>query len=81
MEPITCGMTLADAVAAYFFWLWSGRPWDINGLRTFFFERKLEKLLKKKSVDYQKYLMLLRTKQEILKKIHADNWLPLISIK
>jgi len=23
MEPITCGMTLGDAICSYFFWVWS----------------------------------------------------------
>jgi hypothetical protein len=29
MEPITCGMTLGDAVLAYLFWIWSKRPYSI----------------------------------------------------
>jgi len=48
MEPITCAFTLFDAIAAYWFWCWSGKPWDVNGLREHFFDRRLKKLLKKK---------------------------------
>jgi len=33
MEPITCGMTLGDAVAGYFFWIWSGKPYTLYGLK------------------------------------------------
>ena len=33
MEPITCGMTLLDSVFAYSFWLWAGKPWDLDGLK------------------------------------------------
>jgi hypothetical protein len=40
MEPITCGMTLGDAVLAYFFWVWTKKPYSLQGLRDFFFERK-----------------------------------------
>jgi len=29
MEPITCGMTLGDAICSYFFWVWAKRPYTI----------------------------------------------------
>jgi len=29
MEPITCAMTLGDAICAYFFWIWSKKPYSI----------------------------------------------------
>jgi len=56
MEPITCGMTLGDAVMAYFFWIWSKRPYSLEGLRYFFYERKKNKLIKRFGVDYVTYL-------------------------
>lgn len=56
MEPITCGMTLGDAICAYFFWIWSKRPYSMLGLQDFFFERKKKKLIKKRNLDYDNFL-------------------------
>jgi hypothetical protein len=56
MEPITCGMTLGDSVLAYLFWIWSKRPYSMEGLSDFFFERKKKKLIKKYNVDYDNFL-------------------------
>ena len=55
MEPITCGMTLGDAICAYFFWIWSKKPYSINGVRDFFYERKKNKLIKKLNLDYENF--------------------------
>ena len=62
MEPITCGMTLGDSICAYFFWVWSKRPYSLDGLREHFFERKKAKLIKKQSVDYENFI---RTEEAI----------------
>ncbi len=62
MEPITCGMTMGDSVVAYLFWMWSKQPYSLNGIRNFFFERKKNKLIKKKLLDYDNYL---KTEQAI----------------
>lgn len=56
MEPITCGMTLGDAICAYLFWIWSKRPYSIEGLREFFFERKKQRLIKRYGMDYENFL-------------------------
>ena len=56
MEPITCGMTLGDAVCSYFFWIWSKRPYSLEGLGEFFYERKKKKLIKKLGLDYENFL-------------------------
>ena len=56
MEPITCAMTLGDAICAYFFWIWSKKPYSIAGLREFFFERKKKKLIKKYKLDFQNFV-------------------------
>ena len=56
MEPITCGMTLGDAICSYFFWVWAKRPYTIQGLKDFFYERKKRKLMKKHNLDYDNYL-------------------------
>ena len=53
MEPITCGMTLGDACMSYFFWIWSKRPYNLEGLGNFFYERKKKKLIKKYGLDYE----------------------------
>lgn len=55
MEPITCGMTLMDAIFSYSFWLWSGKPWDLDGLKKNAFDRKMKRLLKKHNMDYFHY--------------------------
>ena len=51
MEPITCGMTLTDAIFSYAFWLWSGKPWDLAGIKRNANTRKLKKLLRKHNMD------------------------------
>lgn len=72
MEPITCAMTLADAGIAYSFWVWSGKPYDIDGLKSFYFERKLKKLLKRENIDYFVYKSLKQRKAEILEKLKQN---------
>ena len=37
MEPITAMVTLSDAICAYMFWLWAGRPWSVDSIKMFFF--------------------------------------------
>lgn len=56
MEPITCAMTLGDAIAAYFFWIWAKRPYSLEGLKDFFLTRKRNRLIKKHSVDYDNFV-------------------------
>mmetsp|Transcript_35316 Transcript_35316/g.26330 ORF Transcript_35316/g.26330 Transcript_35316/m.26330 type:complete len:89 (-) Transcript_35316:40-306(-) len=53
MEPITCGMTLGDAVCSYLFWVWSKRPYSIQGLSDFFFERSKQKHIRKNKLDFE----------------------------
>jgi hypothetical protein len=33
MEPIMACVTLSDTVAGYVFWLWCGKPWDLDSWR------------------------------------------------
>ena len=66
-------VTLSDAIAGYFFWLWAGRPWDVDSLRMFFFERRVKKLLRKNSIDREHYLSLYRAREEVLKKLYESN--------
>lgn len=70
IEPITACVSLTDAIAAYFFWLWAGRPWDIRALRQFFFERKWKKLMKKQNINYSKFEELTKAREEVLRKLH-----------
>jgi len=56
MEPITCGMTLGDSLCAYLFWIWSKRPYSLDGLREHFFERKRQRLIKRNRLDYDSYV-------------------------
>jgi hypothetical protein len=65
-------MTLADAGIAYSFWVWSGHPYDLDGLKTFYFERKLRKQLKKECIDYHVYQSLKIRKAEILEKLKQN---------
>lgn len=69
MEPITCGMTLGDAVMSYFFWIWSKRPYSIAGLKQYFFERKKEKLIRKRGLDYDNFLKTEEAIQIIKRRI------------
>ena len=56
MEPITCAMTLGDAVCAYFFWVWSKKPYSVQGLADFFYERKQRRLIKRNNMDYDNFV-------------------------
>ena len=51
MEPITCAMTLGDAIIAYFFWIWTKTSYTMGNFRTKFFEKKKLKLSKKMGYD------------------------------
>lgn len=63
IEPITACVSLSDAIAGYYFWIWAGKPWDMNEFRSFFFERKLNKLLKQGDVNATKYATLLKVRK------------------
>ena len=69
IEPIVACVSLTDAIAAYYFWLWSGKPWDLNEFRNFWFERKLKKLLSKNDINFKKYEELLKVRKEIKNKL------------
>lgn len=69
MEPLMACVTLSDGIAAYLFWIWAGKPWDVEGLKSHFFERRLKKLLKKNNISYEKYKLLEQTKQEIMSRL------------
>jgi hypothetical protein len=55
MEPITCGMTLGDVVCGYLFWIWTKKPYSLEGLKGHFYDRKKSKLIKRNQVDFDNY--------------------------
>ena len=72
MEPITACVSLTDAIAGYFFWLYCGKPWDLNSIREHFYNRALDKILIKNGLDRQEYEQLVKAKQQILEKLNKD---------
>ena len=69
IEPFCCTMTLADSLLAYCFWIWSGQPYDMDGLKRFYFYRRLKKMAKKNSFDIHYYNNLKERKQDIVEKL------------
>ena len=65
-------MTLADSFVAYSFWVYAGKPYDIDGLQTYYFEKRLKKLLKKEQIDYYAFNQLKAKKAEILEKLKQN---------
>ena len=37
MEPITCAMTLGDAVLGYLFWMWSKRGYEASSIHEYIY--------------------------------------------
>ena len=70
MEPITAIVTLSDAMCGYFFWLWAGRPWSLDQIRIHFFNRRVDRLLKKNHLDKQHFMALYQARLEILDKLY-----------
>lgn len=69
MEPIMACVSLSDAIAGYFFWLWAGKPWDMNGLRSFYYDRELKRVFKKHRIDEKQYYMLMESREEIMRNL------------
>ena len=72
MEPIMACVSLTDAIASWYFWMWAGKPWDIDSLRSHYYEKELNKNLKRHMVNKKEYEMLLETKQQILSKLMRE---------
>lgn len=69
MEPITCLMTIGDTCLGYFFWMVSGRKeYGLDGIYQWFFERKLNKLYRKRKLDRQE----VEHADEIIKSLEAQ---------
>lgn len=58
MEPIMACVSLSDAIAGYMFWLWTGKPWDLDSLRTHYYEKALAKNFNKHKINMHEYEML-----------------------
>lgn len=67
MEPFTCGMTLGDAVVAYFFWAWTKKSYSLSGIFDYFYTKRLNKLSKKENFDQENYKKI-ETALAMLKK-------------
>ena len=66
-------VSLTDAIAGYFFWLWCGQPWNLDKFRGHFYDRALFKILKKHGVNKQEYEMLAASKAQILAKLMKES--------
>lgn len=71
IEPIAACTTLLDACAAYSFWIWTGKPWDLTSLRNHYFEKRKQKLMKKNNVDENRLDQLNKTRETIIKKLNS----------
>ena len=69
MEPITACLSLSDAIAGYVFWLWTGKPWDLDSLRNHFYEKALAKNFQKHNINRHEFEMLKESRRQILAKI------------
>ena len=69
MEPITACVSLSDAIAGYMFWLWTGKPWDLDSLRTHYYEKALTKNFMKHKINVIEYDMLKASRKQIFDKL------------
>ena len=67
MEPITCAMTLGDAVLGYLFWMWSKKGYEASTVHQYFYEGRLRRLMRREGFDYERYQMV-RDSLRILKQ-------------
>lgn len=73
IEPITACVSLSDAVAAYFFRDFFKHSWELNGVRGYFFDRRLKKLMKKNNINEAKYNELLQVRQTLQQKLNGPS--------
>ena len=73
MEPIMACVSLSDAIAGYFFWIWAGRPWDLDAVRAHFYERELNKRLVKHKINKEEMEQLKKTRQLIIDRLMSEN--------
>jgi len=69
MEPITCTMTLGDVIIGYYFWLITGKPYNLTDVRTNFYDRLLKKTIKRENIDYEQYQNLKAARAAIMERL------------
>ncbi len=72
MEPIMACVTLSDAVAGYIFWLWCGKPWDLDSWRRHYYEKELRKRLARLGINSDEVDNLLATRKQLMKELTKD---------
>ena len=73
MEPIMACVTLSDAVAGYIFWLWCGKPWDLDSWRSHYYEKELRKRLAKHNINKHELENLQSAKKQIMQQLTKDD--------
>jgi calcium uniporter regulatory subunit MCUb, mitochondrial len=73
IEPIACCLSMSDAAIAYAFWVKTGRPWDINGLREHFIQKKMQQAIKRKQFDEMKYNNLSQALEKTEQRLRSLN--------
>lgn len=70
MEPITCMMAMADVSVGYLFWMLSGKhDYGMDGIKSYYFNKKYKKLLKKKGINPEDMQNILQTINDIEERI------------
>ena len=68
-------VSLSDAIAGYWFWILSGKPWGLDGLKNHYYERALKKNFAKYRINKTEYEMLKRARDNMLDKLSRhENW-------
>ena len=70
MEPITCAMTLGDAVFAYLFWAWTKTSYSMSGVFQHYYNKKKAKLSKKENFDEEQYEKIQSTLSIMKKRLN-----------
>lgn len=69
LEPITCAMTLGDAIVAYFFWMWTKTAYCMGNIREHYFLKKKKKLSKKFGYNEEQHNKINRATQILKQRI------------
>lgn len=70
MEPITCAMTLGDAVLGYLFWMWSKKGYEASSIHEYFYQRRLAKIIRKNRFDKERFQMVKDSIRIIKKRLY-----------
>lgn len=70
MEPITCMMAMADVSVGYMFWMLSDRhDYGMEGIKSYYYNKKYKKLLKRKGINAEEMENILQTIKDIEERI------------